>query len=234
MLRIVAMSDMHGELPVEVQECDVVVIAGDIMPLDIQRNIPTSIKWFKEAFIKWANSLPCQKVILVAGNHDFWMETEVWQENCPLALTVECALLSPNGYGKIVYLRDSGYEFNGYKFWGSPWVDGLSGWAFNADEQATYFDKIPRDTDVLITHAPAYGDVGTVLQKCRNYNNNYGSIALRNVLEDPDCKIKLSFAGHIHSGLHAGEKIGNTMCYNVSIKDENYRYVYEPFYIELE
>jgi Icc-related predicted phosphoesterase len=234
MLRIVAMSDMHGELPVEVQKCDVVVIAGDIIPLNIQRNIKASAKWFKEAFINWANNLPCQKVILVAGNHDFWMETERWQKDYPLVPSVEYSVSDQDE--KIIYLRDSGYEFNGYKFWGSPWVDGLPGWAFNTDTevQATHFDKIPRDTDVLITHAPAYGDVGTVLQKCWNYNSNYGSIALRNVLEEGDCQIKLSFAGHIHSGLHAGEKIGNTMCYNVSIKDENYRYVYEPFYIELE
>ena len=234
MLRIVAMSDMHGELPVEVQECDVVVIAGDIMPLDIQRNIPASSKWFNRAFIKWANNLPCQKVILVAGNHDFWMQTERWHDKYPLVPSIEYCLLSPTGDGKIVYLRDSGYEFNGYKFWGSPWIDGLPGWAFNTKEQATYFDMIPRDTDVLITHAPAYGDVGTVLQKCWNYNSNFGSIALRNALEEEGCQIKLSFAGHIHSGLHAGEKIGNTMCYNVSIKDENYRYTHEPFYIELE
>jgi len=228
------MSDMHGELPVEVQECDVVVIAGDIIPLDIQRNIPASAKWFKEAFIKWANNLPCQKVIVVAGNHDFWMQTENWHEKYPLVPSVEYSLLCPDGDGKIIYLRDSGYVYKGYRFWGSPWIDGLPGWAFNTETQAVYFEKIPRYTDILITHAPAYGEVGTVLQKCWNYNNNYGSIALRNVLEEEGCQIKLSFAGHIHSGLHAGEKIGNTMCYNVSIKDENYRYAYEPFYIELE
>ncbi len=234
MLRIVAMSDMHGELPVEVQKCDVVVIAGDIMPLDIQRNIPASAKWFKEVFIKWANGLPCHKVILVAGNHDFWMETERWRGLYPHTPCITYSLLSPNKDSKIIYLRDSGYEFNGYKFWGSPWVDGLPCWAFNTETQATYFNKIPQDTDILITHAPAYGEVGTVLQKCWNYRSNYGSIALRKVLEEEGCQIKLSFAGHIHSGLHAGEKIGNTMCYNVSIKDENYKYVYEPFYIELE
>ena len=234
MLRIVAMSDMHGVLPVEVRECDVVVIAGDIMPLDIQRNIPASAKWFKEAFIKWANDLPCQKVIQVAGNHDFWMETERWKMLYPLTPDIRHSLLSPKKDEKIIYLQDSGCEFNGYKFWGSPWVEGLPGWAFNTKEPVTYFDEIPNDTDILVTHAPAYGEVGTVLQKRWNYNNNYGSIALRNVLECPDCKIKLSFAGHIHTGLHSGEKIGNTMCYNVSIKDENYRYVFEPFYIELE
>lgn len=232
MMRIVALSDLHGTLPqAEIRECDVVVIAGDIMPLNIQRDMKASNYWFVHTFIPWANELPCEKVVLVAGNHDFYFDEERWISLHPNVPTVEKCL---HDESKIIYLKDRGCTIQGVKFWGSPWIEGLPGWAFNTKTPLEYFGLIPKDTDVLVTHAPAYGDVGTVLQKCWNYNSNFGSITLRNILESEDCKIKLSFAGHIHSGLHSGEKIGNTMCYNVSIKDENYKYVFEPFYIELE
>ena len=40
---------------------------------------------------------------------------------------------------------------------------------------------------------------------------------------DVNSNIKYLFCGHIHTGLHSEELIGNTKCYNVSLKDENYK-----------
>ena len=49
-MKIVALSDLHGTLPTFVPECDVVVIAGDILPLNIQRKIDESICWLCNDF----------------------------------------------------------------------------------------------------------------------------------------------------------------------------------------
>ena len=70
-IKVAAMSDIHGYLPNDVPECDVLCIAGDILPLDIQNDMIRSISWLLLDFKPWAESLPCKKVLFVAGNHDF-------------------------------------------------------------------------------------------------------------------------------------------------------------------
>ena len=51
-MKVVAFSDPHGYLPKvkDFPECDVVCIAGDICPLDIQRDLVESISWFLLTF----------------------------------------------------------------------------------------------------------------------------------------------------------------------------------------
>lgn len=72
-MRIGVTSDLHGVLPA-VEECDIFLICGDIMPLNIQLNMPKSRLWLQNTFIPWANGLPCKHVVFIAGNHDFWFE----------------------------------------------------------------------------------------------------------------------------------------------------------------
>ena len=69
-MKIIAISDLHGYLP-KLPKCDVVCISGDIFPLDIQKDLIKSISWFQLKFRPWAESLDCDKVIFIAGNHDF-------------------------------------------------------------------------------------------------------------------------------------------------------------------
>ncbi len=235
-MKIIAFSDTHGELPIITEQCDVICIAGDIIPLKMQRNVAQSASWFRKSFLPWTDTLPCEKVVLVAGNHDFWMETDRWKSLQPDVPTIQ-DVINRHENCKVVYLQDAGIKINGIKFYGSPWITGLPGWAFNTstvEEQHDKFIKIPKNTDVLVTHTPPYGDVGTVLQKFYNFGSNYGSIALRKILERPSCHVRYSLSGHIHSGLHAEEKIGNTSCYNVSLLDENYKLAFGYRVLELE
>lgn len=69
-MKIAAISDMHGLLP-EIEPCELLLICGDIVPLRMQRNIPQSKKWFSNEFADWINSLPCEQVYIVGGNHEF-------------------------------------------------------------------------------------------------------------------------------------------------------------------
>lgn len=219
-MKIVALSDFHGDLiPAhKIEECDVVCIAGDIVPLRMQRNIPQSISWLKKKFIPWVEELNCERVILVAGNHDFCFE----KPNKPQEFFKDCE--------KIKYLEDSGTVYNGVSFFGTPWITGLPGWAFYTPSDTEIMDNIP-NIDVLITHAPPSGQVGTVLQHGWNYLNNFGSEALRERLIRGNIKYCLS--GHIHSGAHFEEIIGETKCYNVSVKDESYELTYPYRVLEI-
>lgn len=72
MKKFIAISDLHGTLPEIKEEADILLIAGDIMPLQIQRDMEESEIWFKDSFLPWADSLPIKYVVLVGGNHDFW------------------------------------------------------------------------------------------------------------------------------------------------------------------
>ena len=73
-MRICSFSDMHGQLNFKVEPCDIVLICGDIVPLEIQNLATKSEIWFKSIFIPWCNNLPCEKALFVGGNHDCFLE----------------------------------------------------------------------------------------------------------------------------------------------------------------
>ena len=59
-----------------------------------------------------------------------------------------------------IYLQDSGVEIEGFKLWGIPWTPKFYNWAFmknKGGEIGVVVNKIPNDTDILITHGPPFG-----------------------------------------------------------------------------
>ena len=68
---VTALSDIHGTLlPIEsFKPCELVCICGDISPLNIQGTHKKMRKWLVNEFKPWCESLPCDKVIFIAGNH---------------------------------------------------------------------------------------------------------------------------------------------------------------------
>lgn len=63
MTKICALSDLHGHLP-KIEPCELVLLAGDIVPLNIQFDNAASTLWFLDEFTKWIDSLPCDEVII--------------------------------------------------------------------------------------------------------------------------------------------------------------------------
>ncbi|MEM7033414.1 MAG: metallophosphatase domain-containing protein [Chloroflexota bacterium] len=139
MLRIVAISDTHGQHQgLHIPDGDVLIHAGDL----------TSHGSLSEvmAFNEFLGTLPHPHKIIIAGNHDFCFEQEPTQSQ---------ALLT-NG----TYLQDKAITIDGIKFYGSPWQPWFYNWAFNlarGTEIRAKWDLIPWDTDILITHGPPYG-----------------------------------------------------------------------------
>src|SRR5574344_831092 len=73
-MKICGISDLHGCVNLDelfIKECDILCIAGDIMPLDIQRNIPESLAWIKDIFIPWAEKQPIDKIYLVDSGYSY-------------------------------------------------------------------------------------------------------------------------------------------------------------------
>ena len=153
-MKICGISDIHGDLNINIPECDVLCICGDVINLNDQRDIPASRKWCETRFIKWVESLPCKKVIIIPGNHDFVLErmyTECWAwwKN-------HMRLLSKF---KVEFLIDAEYEYEGITFYGTPWIKPIDfqegRWAFERDFKENPIPEIPK-CDVLITHDNPY------------------------------------------------------------------------------
>ena len=246
-LKIVAISDIHGMLP-ELQECDVVCCAGDISPLEYQSDQTQMLGWFYLVFLPWVESLPCKKFVMVAGNHDFFLQNihrrlidesdgyrrYTWRS----ASDVMKKLLPGNlrgKYNKLVYLCDSSFEYEGKRFYGTPWIADLSRWAFYLDNDSLMekYKNIPKKCDVIITHMPPKIEgLGEVIQcGCFNTGENYGSQELAEVLKTKDFKYAL--CGHVHSGQHLPVDLNGKKLVNVSLKNEDYNEMYYPFCFEI-
>jgi Icc-related predicted phosphoesterase len=223
-MRICAFSDMHGQYDFKVEPCDIVLICGDILQLKIQKYTQDSEEWIRTFFIPWCNNLPCDKVIFIAGNHDFYFERHPDRIKRIL-----------EGQDKIVYLDCETYEYKGKTIYGTPWCKPFYNWAFM--EETTKSDERYKDVqhmDILMTHDAPYGVSDILLQKdCWWADGTHiGNLALRNLLDRT--KPSLHVFGHLHSCNHLRTMNENTSVFCVSLLDENYKMTYEPLYFNLE
>lgn len=233
-LKVVAISDIHGHLPKDLPDGDILCIAGDILPLDVQRDFVRSISWFLLEFKPWAEALPYKKVIFVAGNHDF-MFWELGPLKNNSGSEVMKKLLGPyRNSSKLVYLQDSSYEYEGKRFYGTPWIADLERWAFYLpdEELEKKWSTIPKKCDVFISHMPPRRELlGQVIQAGWNQHSNYGSQLLAEILGTR--QIKHCLCGHVHSGQHYPTEYCGCKYVNVSLKDENYKVSYPAYEFEI-
>ena len=227
-MKICGISDIHGDLSVKIQPCDVLCICGDIVPLEIQVNSKKSKRWLKELFIPWCSKQPCKKVLVVGGNHDFFL----WHHPLQMKEMVK-------EEEKIEYLLNEGYEFEGVKFFGTPLCKEFGYWAFMYpyDEQDRILDKAleewGKNIDVLLTHDSPYGVSDIILDKSCPWatDEHIGNKSLEAFIIKTAPKLHLH--GHLHSTNHDEEILGVTKVYCVSILGEQYTVQYEPQYFDI-
>lgn len=191
-------SDLHGTYP-ETEGGDVLIVAGDCTASN------KSFQWAE--FYTWFKAQKYRKKILVAGNHDGFLN-----EFRP----------SEDEEGRLVYLCDSGCEFEGVKFWGSPWTPKFGRWHFMRDRKGLdeAWNLVPQDTNVLITHGPPYG----ILDKVIDREEHVGDIGLRNMILNRDWlpELKLHVFGHIHEQGGKEYETNFVKFVNCSLMDERY------------
>lgn len=131
-------------------------------------------------FNMWLGRLPHRHKIVIAGNHDWIFEK---------ANDLGRSILS-----NAIYLQDSGVEIEGLRIWGSPWTPAFNNWAFNAnDEIVRYWDMIPLDVQLLITHGPPKGILDVVPGE-----RGYGCPRLMAKIQQ--IKPAIHAFGHVHEG----------------------------------
>lgn len=211
MPRLVLLSDTHGlHYKVDVPDGDILVFAGDMCNKGAFHEA--------EQALYWLNNQPHKHVVAIAGNHDWAFEKPHLQR-----------LLD---FGRVEYLEDSAATVEGLKFYGSPQTPEFMGWAFNVARGAaikTYWDMIPEDTDVLVTHGPPRGILD---QSAPLFHSEL--LGCDDLFEAVDrINPKLHVFGHIHGGYGQIQFGKGTKFFNASICDEAYRPVNRPIVVDI-
>lgn len=164
-MKILHISDTHNchHRLRDLPDADILVHSGDFCMVGTAHEAIDFLNWFCD--------LPYKHKIFICGNHD----------NCLYGANIDG--LPDNVY----YLCNSGIEIEGTKFYGIPMFmeDCVT------DRQSRSYAKIPDNTDVLITHSPAFGIL--------DFDNgiNYGSKEI--LMKLSNLHLKAHLFGHIHS-----------------------------------
>jgi len=218
-MKLVITSDCHGHLDLgKLPEGDLLIIAGDLLPNkhgDRNRDARYQLDELL-AFDAACSKLAFDRILLIAGNHDWVFERNKHARDA---------------LKNITYLEDEALEIEGVKVYGSPHQPEFFDWAFNlprnGPELAGYWKRIPHDTDVLITHGPPYG----ILDRPFGRGDHAGcELLLERVRQ---IKPRLHAFGHIHGG-YGRATIGETTYVNACLCDEAYRPVNPPHVIDLD
>jgi Icc-related predicted phosphoesterase len=205
-MKLVILADTHGmHRSVKVPDGDVLIHCGDITRHGRIKELEEIDEWF--------GSLPHKHKIFIAGNHDWCFENK----------------LSASYFHNATYLHDSSVVIDGVTFYGSPWQPFFYDWAFNlprnGPELEAAWNKIPVNTDVLITHGPPHGILDLTVR-----NDHTGCEKL--IIAVERIRPKVHCFGHIHCG-YGKVKISDTWYINGSNCDEAYRPVQPAIEIEI-
>ena len=218
MYRITAISDTHGkhkQLNGFLPGGDILIHSGDISSMGHNHEITNFCKWF-DGIDNY------DLKVFIAGNHDYG-----FQQRADEVMEIV------NSYKTIDYLQDDWIGFQKddlqeIRIWGSPWQPEFYSWAFNlprnGKELETKWNEIPTDTDILITHGPAWGYVDTVIGR---YENS-GHLGCEKLIDRiTTINIPIHICGHIHTG-YGTQTNGETRFINASILNEQYNFTQKP------
>ena len=163
-MKILHLSDTHGyhHRLRDLPEADAVVHSGDFCMVGSEREAIDFLNWFCD--------LPYRHKVFICGNHD----------DCLYGADISG--LDDN----VHYLCNSGIEIDGVRFYGVPMFMGDC----ITDRQGRNYAHILDDTDVLVTHSPAYGILDF------DDDINYGSEELLEKISS--LQLKAHLFGHIH------------------------------------
>lgn len=164
------------------EPCDVMAFSGD--ESNERDPLPNALEFYD--FIDWYAEQNATHKIMIAGNHSAY----IYQNEKHARKEIENR--------GIIYLNKSQVEIDGIKFWGEPLTPTFGNWYFMVKRESSHkhFEKIPNDTDVLITHGPPRG----VLDLTENRLGTLemaGDTALGRIINDK--RIPYVLFGHIHS-----------------------------------
>ena len=194
------------------EDADMVIHSGDVSMGGTDYEV--------DKFLKWYSCLPYRYKILVPGNHDkvFDFQRGIAQE-----------ILQK--YPDIIYLESSEIIIEGIKIYGEPRQPTFGfNWAFNVERGERikrYWDAVPDDVDILITHGPPYD-----IMDLTYHGRFVGCVDLANRIKELK-NLKLCCFGHIHES--AGYLFKDNVHFvNASVLNLNYQLQNKPKVFEID
>lgn len=225
-IRIVCISDTHGFHKRTIPNGDILIHGSFPRPASMKNPSKSHISNFDltfsmfsagdftnqgkeaeiQAFVKWFGSFPHPNKIVIAGNHDYSLESGM--KNIFSRVDIESdpakALLRTVAH----YLENETITICGIRFYASPYNIGHGAFAFRADHKKleSFWNAAPLDVDILITHGPPLG-----IQSTSRAEKDGGDQFVRDyTLRAKSHGLAAHIFGHIHES------------YGVSIQDSIY------------
>ena len=225
-MKIVAISDMHGRCSESTldayKDIDILLIAGDTVDTYCQRRMEDSEQFYKNDFIPWLKNVDAKHIVMVGGNHDFFLEKKPDKFKELIEGT------------NITYLQNEYVDIDGITIYGTPLCHVFFNWAFmpGDDKQREVYKETMdgRKIDILLAHDAPYGCSDICFESSWG-RDHIGSNVLRDIVLEK--KPKYLIHGHLHSSNHDEEILGETRVYNVSLVNEAYKQAYKPLELEI-
>jgi predicted phosphohydrolase len=206
-LTVVAAADLHGHLP-ELRPCDLLVLAGDLVPYEIERDADLCSAWFASEFAEWIAAGGAPETVAIAGNHDYWAQG-----------------VPAGAHERLfgvdwTFLRDAAVTTrSGLRVYGTPWTRDDYGSAFEApvSELSRIWAAIPEGLDILITHCPPRGHGDELADNGETIHMGTDEMAAAIARARP----RLVLYGHAHQahGYRAEDPEGTRLA-NVSVRTD--------------
>ncbi|KAK2826865.1 hypothetical protein FQN49_007379 [Arthroderma sp. PD_2] len=182
-ITIVCISDTHMSKP-DIPDGDILLHAGDLTQSGMKAEIQETVDWL--------NTLPHQHKIIIAGNHDTFLDSSY---STGQILSASCTPRESIDWGNVTYLENTTVtvESAGRKInvSGSPWSPRHGNWAFQHPRRENVWeDAIPPNIDILITHTPPKAHLDL----------NWGCDFLLKELWRLPKRPYLHVFGHVHGG----------------------------------
>ena len=202
--------------PDYIKDIDLIIHAGDA-----SNNKSTAINCNElHDFLEWYSDLNIKNKIFVPGNHDTSWEAKMIKEF---------------DYPDIEFLVHQDITINNVKFFGSPYTPTFgTGWAYNRNRAKLfeYWEEIPKDTDILITHGPPKGILDLTYHSASMFESVGDKSLLNRVF---NLNVSYHVFGHIHDEpniINSGHRIiNNTIFINATMTDLKYNLINEPIKI---
>jgi len=228
-MKITFISDTHSkhkQVEKDLPGGNLLIHAGDMSSMGYNHEI--------QDFCQWFDGLDYDFKVFIAGNHDWgFIDREPFFVHGSVLIPRRTEEIL-NSYKNFEYLRDSSVEVQigdekPVKVYGSPWQPEFFDWAFNlprkGEELKRRWNNIPTDTDILITHGPAYGYVDQVIGRTEHLGCELLADRIKEI------KPKIHVCGHIHTG-YGYVFDGDTHYINASVLNEQYAYANKPLTVD--
>lgn len=229
-MKITCISDTHDKH-------DELILPGGDLLLHAGDATMTGTKNQLTNFVLWLAKQPYTHKVWVAGNHDWGMEYDqmAYEAWCGRRMREVKQLVGTRNFilelckhHNIHYLNNESVQIEGLNIFGSPDQPAFCGWAFNRSHKflEDHWKIVPDDTNILITHCPAYGILDSL-----NNGDMVGDVALMKRINTLP-NLKMHVCGHIHESRGILD-VGPVKHVNASMLNDSYNVAYQPLSIEV-